>query len=44
MINFVGGKGDWSKWEGTPETRLAFIGWDINPSEILDKLHQCIAL
>ena len=44
MINFVGGKGDWSKWEGAPETRLAFIGWDISPSEILDKLHRCIAL
>jgi len=41
-VNFVGGKGDWSKWEGEPETELAFIGWNIRPAEILNKLQQCI--
>jgi len=43
IINFVGGKGDWSKWEGEPETRLAFIGWNVDPAEILNKLQQCIS-
>ncbi len=43
IINFVGGKGEWSKWEGGPETRLAFIGWDVTPTDILNRLHRCIA-
>lgn len=43
IVNFVGGKGDWSKWEGKPETRLAFIGWNIDPAEILKKINRCIA-
>lgn len=43
MVNFVGGKSDWSKWEGAPETKLAFIGWDVNPAEILRKLQRCIS-
>jgi len=43
ILNFVGGKGDRSKWDGAPETKLAFIGWNVNPSDILDKLQQCIA-
>ena len=42
IVNFVGGKGDWSKWEGAPETKLAFIGWNVTPADILNKLHQCI--
>jgi G3E family GTPase len=43
MLNFVGGKSDWSTWEGEAETRLAFIGWGIRPEEILPKLKNCIA-
>jgi len=42
MLNFVGGKGEWTPWDGDPETRLAFIGWDINPEEILKKASSCI--
>jgi len=42
IVNFVGGKGDWSKWEGVSETRLAFIGWNVSPIEILNKLERCI--
>jgi G3E family GTPase len=42
MINFVGGKGEWSEWEGEPETRLAFIGWNVKPEEILEKVGRCI--
>lgn len=42
IINFVGGKGEWSKWEGAPETKLAFIGWNVSPAEILNRLQRCI--
>ena len=42
MINFVGGKGEWSDWDGEPETRLAFIGWNVKPKEILEKVGRCI--
>ena len=42
MINFVGGKGEWSNWEGEPETRLAFIGWNVKPEETLEKVARCI--
>ena len=30
LINFVGGRSEWEPWEGDPETRLAFIGWDVD--------------
>lgn len=42
MVNFVGGKGEWSEWGGKPETRLAFIGWKVNPEEILERLGRCM--
>ncbi len=41
LINFVGGKGEWSDWTGEGETRLAFIGWNINPEAILEQLNRC---
>ncbi|UCH20466.1 MAG: GTP-binding protein [Deltaproteobacteria bacterium] len=43
MLNFVGGKAEWSYWEGDPETRLAFIGWGVSQEDILGKLKDCIA-
>ena len=42
IINFVGGKGEWSDWDGEPETRLAFIGWNVKPEEILERLGRCM--
>ena len=42
MLNFVGGKWEWSPWDGEPETRLAFIGWGISGDETLRNLKQCI--
>ena len=41
MLNFVGGKSEWSSWKGEAETRLAFIGWKINADETLNKLKRC---
>jgi len=43
MLNFVGGKSEWSAWEGEAETRLAFIGWKINKQETLKDLKRCRA-
>lgn len=42
MLNFVGGKSEWSPWEGEAETRLAFIGWKINEQETLKDLKRCL--
>ena len=42
MVNFVGGKGEWSEWDGEPVTRLTFIGWNVNPEEILERLGFCM--
>jgi G3E family GTPase len=42
IVNFVGGKGEWAEWDGEPETRLAFIGWNVKPEEILEKVGRCI--
>ena len=42
MLNFVGGKSEWSPWEGEAETRLAFIGWKIDKQEMLKDLKRCL--
>jgi len=42
MLNFVGGKSEWTPWKGQSQTQLAFIGWDINSEEILKKAASCI--
>ncbi len=42
MLNFVGGKGEWLNWDGKAQTQLVFIGWGIDPNEILEKAAKCI--
>ena len=42
LVNFVGGRSEWVPWEGDPETRLAFVGWDVDGVEILLKLKECM--
>ncbi|MBW2513553.1 MAG: GTP-binding protein [Deltaproteobacteria bacterium] len=42
FVNFVGGKDGWSQWEGSSETRLAFVGWNIRTEEILQRLKACL--
>jgi G3E family GTPase len=42
MLNFVGGQSAWTPWEEASQTQLAFIGWDINPTAILNQLSLCI--
>lgn len=41
LLNYVGGKSEWSDWNGTSETRLAFVGMRVDPSEILARLEKC---
>jgi G3E family GTPase len=41
-INFVGGKVEWVPLDGQQQTRLAFIGWNVNASAMLEKLKCCL--
>ena len=42
LVNLVGGKSEWSPWDGEPQTRLAFIGWNVDPDQMLVKLEGCL--
>ncbi|HKI50236.1 MAG TPA: GTP-binding protein [Desulfobacteria bacterium] len=42
LLNFVGGRSEWMPWKGDPETRLAFIGWDVDGDAILNELKKCL--
>jgi G3E family GTPase len=42
LLNFVAGECNWESWTDNPETRLAFVGWDINAEEIVLELKQCL--
>lgn len=42
LINFVGGRSEWVPWEGDQETRLAFIGWDVDGDKIVRTLKKCL--
>ena len=42
LVNFVGGKSEWSTLDGEPKTRLAFIGWNVDPDAILERMKGCM--
>ncbi len=42
MINSVGGKTEWAPWEDDSETRLAFVGWNVDPDVFLARLKACV--
>jgi G3E family GTPase len=42
FVNFVGGKSELTSWAGTPETRLTFIGWNVNGAEAIKRLKNCL--
>jgi len=42
MINSVGGKTQWTPWEDFSETRLACVGWNVDPDEYIAKLKACV--
>ncbi len=39
LLNFVGGRSEWSEWSGDNQTRLAFIGINIKAAEVLRPLN-----
>lgn len=42
LLNYVGGNAEWSPWEGKKmNTRLAFVGWDVDGEGILKQLQNC---
>lgn len=42
MLNFVGGKSEWTNWSDHITTCLTFIGWDVVEETIREKLDKCI--
>ena len=42
FVNFVGGKSELTSWAGTPETRLTFIGWNVDGAEVIERLNNCL--
>jgi G3E family GTPase len=43
MVNYAGGKSEWTEWDGTNETLLAFVGLNVNGDETIHKLRNCVA-
>ncbi len=43
LVNFVGGKAEWVTLDGQQQTRLAFIGWNVNSIAMLEKLQCCLS-
>ncbi|MGD9280367.1 MAG: GTP-binding protein [Desulfobacterales bacterium] len=41
MLNFVGGKSEYTVWDGNPETRLVFVGWGIDQAQTIENLKKC---
>ena len=42
LVNYVGGKNEWSEWEDEEETCLVFVGWNVSGEETIQKLQNCI--
>jgi G3E family GTPase len=42
LLNYVGGRAEWAPWNGDAETRLAFVGWDVDGDGIIRKLRECV--
>jgi len=42
LLNYVGGRAEWSSCTDGAETRLAFVGWHTDGEETIGKLKACI--
>jgi G3E family GTPase len=42
MLNYASGQINWQKWDEADNTRLAFIGWNIDTEKIRSKLDECV--
>ena len=43
LVNYAGGTCGWADWGGAEETRLAFVGWNVDAKETIEKLKSCIS-
>ncbi|MBI4767920.1 MAG: GTP-binding protein [Deltaproteobacteria bacterium] len=43
MVNYVGGKNEWTDEGKDSETRLVFIGWDVASEKTLLRLKECLS-
>lgn len=43
FLNHAGGVSQWTPWPEQPETRLAFVFWDLDPEDLIKSLRNCIA-
>jgi G3E family GTPase len=44
LVNFAGGSADYEPWLDEETTRLAFVGWMVEPARILRELEECVSL
>lgn len=42
LVNYVGGKNEWSEWNDVDETCLVFVGWKVDKQDTLQNLEKCI--
>jgi G3E family GTPase len=42
LVNYVGGKNEWSPWSDVQETCLVFVGWKADETKTLHDLERCI--
>lgn len=42
LVNYVGGKNEWTVWKDAEETCLVFIGWKIDEETTLQNLEKCV--
>jgi G3E family GTPase len=42
LVNYAGGKNEWTRWSDGDETCLVFIGWNLEAGDILKNIEQCI--
>jgi hypothetical protein len=42
VINHVGGKTEWTESSVAGPTKLAFVGWQIEESKVINQLRACI--
>ncbi len=42
FLNFIVCKSEWLPLDGEVQTRLVFIGWNVDADQILDRLKACI--
>jgi G3E family GTPase len=42
FLNHVGGKTEWKELDQPGPTKLAFVGWQVNEEEIMERLQSCL--